>query len=260
MDIDEDNMIDNPWDFGTASQYPVLKADVDGDDDATWEEFGYQLRTGPTLTATQTTNAGQRQVELEWTEVSLSSEWTPAPSVSYTVTREDDESIESIAENLTARKFTDTGVAGETYVYQVMAMVDGGEAVRSATVSVTVTGNKRPVAVGRLRSRWLLVGDSAMTEVGGAFEDPEGDAITYQVSSSDTMVARVSISGTLVTITPVAEGPCDHHGDRYRRWLQPEQDPAVHGDGSAHHDGRLRHRRRRPHRNQQSGSARCRPS
>ena len=206
VDIDEDNMNDSPWDFGTSSEYPALRADMNRDDDPTWEEFGYQLRSGPTLTATPTTNAGQSQVELEWTEVPLSSEWTPAPSVSYTVTREDDESIEIIAENLTVREYTDTEVAGETYVYQVMAVVDGGEAVRSATVSVTVTGNKRPVAVGTLRSRWLLVGDSAMTEVGGAFEDPEGDTITYQVSSSDTTVARVSISGTLVTITPVAEG------------------------------------------------------
>ena len=206
VDIDEDNMSDNPWHFGTSSEYPALRADMDGDDDATWEEFGYQLRSGPTLTATQATNAGQSHVELEWTEVALSSEWTPAPSVSYTVTREDDESIEIIAENLTVREHTDTEVAGETYVYQVMAGVDGGGAVRSATVSVTVTGNKRPVAVGTLRSRWLLVGDSAMTEVGGAFQDPEGDTITYDVSSSDTTVARVTLSGSRVTITPVAEG------------------------------------------------------
>ena len=206
VDIDEDNINDNPWDFGTSSEYPALKADMDGDDDATWEEFGYQLRSGPTLTATPTMNAGQSQVELEWTEVSLSSEWTPAPSVSYTVTREDDENIETIAENLTALEYTDTDVAGETYIYQVVAVVDGGEAARSATVSVTVAGNKRPVAVGRLRWRVLLVGDSAMTEVGGAFEDPEGDTITYAVSSSDTSVARVTLSGTRVTIIPVAEG------------------------------------------------------
>ena len=206
VDIDEDNMNDNPWDFGTSSQYPALRADMDGDDDETWEEFGYQLRSGPTLTATPTTNAGQSQVELEWTEAPLSSEWTPVPSVSYTVTREDDDTIETIAENLTVREYTDTGVAGETYIYQVAAVVDGGEAVRSATVSVTVTGNKRPVAVGTLRSRRLLVGDSAMTEVGGAFQDPEGDTITYGVSSSDTTVAQVTISGSRVTIIPVAEG------------------------------------------------------
>ena len=179
LDIDEDNMNDNLWNFGTSSQYPALRTDMDGDDDETWEEFGYQLRSGPTLTATPTTNAGQSQVELEWTEVTLSSEWTPAPSVSYSVTREDDDAIDTIAENLTVREYTDTDVAGETYIYQVAAVVDGGEAVRSATVSVTLAGNKRPLAVGTLRSRRLLVGDSAMTEVGGAFQDPEGDTITY---------------------------------------------------------------------------------
>ena len=206
VDIDEDNVNDNPWNFGTSSQYPALKADMDGDDDATWQEFGYQLRSGPTLTATATTNAGQSQVELEWTEVPLSSAWSPAPSLSYTVTREDDENLETIAENLTVLEYTDTDVAGETYIYQVVAVVDGGEAVRSATVSVTVAGNKRPMAVGTLRSRTLLVGDSAMTEVGGAFQDPEGDTITYGVSSSDTAVARVTLSGTRVTIIPVAEG------------------------------------------------------
>ena len=206
VDIDEDDINDNPWDFGTSSQYPALKADMDGDDDATWEEFGYQLRSGPTLTATPATNAGQSQVELEWTEVPLSSAWSPAPRVSYAVTREDDEDLETIAENLTVLDYTDTDVAGETYIYQVVAVVDGGEPVRSAAGSVTVAGNKRPVAVGRLRWRTLLVGDSAMTEVGGVFEDPEGDTIAYTVSSADTSVARVTLSGTRVTIIPVAEG------------------------------------------------------
>ena len=30
------------WDFGTSAQYPVLKADINGDGTATWEEFGDQ--------------------------------------------------------------------------------------------------------------------------------------------------------------------------------------------------------------------------
>ena len=206
LDLNDDGTNNDPWHFETG-KYPALRADRDGDDDATWEEFGYQLRSGPTLTATPTTNAGQGQVELEWAEVPLSSAWTPAPGVSYAVTREGDENLEAIAENLTLREYTDTDVAGdETYVYQVVAVVDGGEPVRSATVSVTVAGNKRPVAVGTLRSRWVLVGNSVMTEVGGAFQDPEGDTITYDVSSSDPSVARVTLSGTRVTIIPVAEG------------------------------------------------------
>ena len=35
---------DDPWDFGRADQYPVLKADRNGDGRATVEEFGHQLR------------------------------------------------------------------------------------------------------------------------------------------------------------------------------------------------------------------------
>ena len=207
VDVNGDDVNDDPWDFGTSSQYPALRADLDGDDDATWEEFGYQLRSGPTLTATPTTTAGQGQIELEWAEVPLSSAWTPAPRASYTVNRGGGENLETIAQNLTVREYTDTDLAGgETYVYQVVAVVDGGEAARSAMVSVTVVGNKRPVAVDALRSRVLLVGDSAMTELGGAFQDPEGDTIIYAVSSSDTSVARVTLSGTRVTIIPVAEG------------------------------------------------------
>ena len=207
VDVNGDDVNDDPWDFGTSSQYPALRADLDGDDDATWEEFGYQLRSGPTLTATPTTTAGQGQIELEWAEVPLSSAWTPAPRASYTVNRGGGENLETIAQNLTVREYTDTDLAGgETYVYQVVAVVDGGEAARSAMVSVTVVGNKRPVAVDALRSRVLLVGDSAMTELGGAFQDPEGDTIIYAVSSSDTSVARVTLSGTRVTIIPVAAG------------------------------------------------------
>ena len=33
---------DDFWDFGTSSQYPVLKVDFDGDGAATWQEFGRQ--------------------------------------------------------------------------------------------------------------------------------------------------------------------------------------------------------------------------
>ena len=39
------------WDFGTASQYPALKYDKDGDGTATWQEFGRQTRTAPVVDA-----------------------------------------------------------------------------------------------------------------------------------------------------------------------------------------------------------------
>ena len=40
---------DDPWDFGTSSQYPALKADRDGDGRATAHEFGRQGRSAATI-------------------------------------------------------------------------------------------------------------------------------------------------------------------------------------------------------------------
>ena len=44
---------DDPWHFGTDDQYPALRADVDGDGKATWEEFGFQRGGGPPPSETE---------------------------------------------------------------------------------------------------------------------------------------------------------------------------------------------------------------
>ncbi len=46
-DNDRTSGADDPWDFGTASQYPALKADFDGDGTPTAYEFGRQTRSAP---------------------------------------------------------------------------------------------------------------------------------------------------------------------------------------------------------------------
>ena len=43
VDIDGDRAGDDPWDFGTATQYPALRVDFNGDGTATWQEFGEQV-------------------------------------------------------------------------------------------------------------------------------------------------------------------------------------------------------------------------
>ena len=63
LDLDGDHV--NDWHFGTARQYPVLSVDTNGVGGATWREFGYQLREGPTLTAA----AQPTEVALSWTAV-----------------------------------------------------------------------------------------------------------------------------------------------------------------------------------------------
>ena len=204
VDLDGDTVADNPWDFGTSAQYPVLVADLDGNGEATWQEFGYQLRAGPVLTAS--TSAGQG-VELTWTAADTS-HWSPPPEVAYTVIRDNGATVEILARNLVGSQYTDSAVtAGAAYTYQVAAVVNGGAAVRSAPVE-TVAGvaNQPPqVVVGTLPDRTLQVGTTEVVDVAGAFSDLD-DALTYAASSSDVAVARVSVSGSRVTVTPVAPG------------------------------------------------------
>ena len=211
VDVDGDGRNTAPWHFGTGSQYPVLKANVDGQGSATWQEFGYQLRSGPTLmtpTVTPTMTPGQAQVALDWTAVAVDAgSWTPPPDVTYTVTRADGDTVEILEEGLEVLLYTDSAArTGATLSYQVIAVVDGGEPVRSATVVVTTSGNSPPLPVGTLSDRWLHAGDAAGVEVGKAFEDPEGDTLTYTAASSATGVVTVSVSGSRVTLTPVAAG------------------------------------------------------
>ena len=141
VDVDTEDGSDNPWAFGTSSQYPALKAVLD-DDQAMWEEFGYQLREGPSLMAS--TTPGMAQVALSWT-APVVSHWIPAPSVTYILTRDDGTTLETLATDLSSLQYTDTGVTpGATYTYQVAASVSGGEAARSARVSATVPSTSAP--------------------------------------------------------------------------------------------------------------------
>ena len=64
QDFDRSTGVDDFWDFGTSGQYPALKADVNGDGVATWQEFGNQRPQSPaptarpTLASTPTVGAG----------------------------------------------------------------------------------------------------------------------------------------------------------------------------------------------------------
>ena len=49
-DDDDATGADDFWDFGTSSQYPALKADIDGDGTPTWQEFGGQHGDAPAPT------------------------------------------------------------------------------------------------------------------------------------------------------------------------------------------------------------------
>ena len=201
-----DGVLDDPWDFGTATQYPVLSVDVSGDNRRTWQEFGYQFRAAIPLTAT--TVGSQAQITLSWTAPAVS-QWSPAPTLTYTLYRDDGTGASVLVSALSATAHTDTTVtAGTRYTYQVAAVIGGGEVVLSAPVAVTAGAtNQPPLAATALADQTLLVDGSAVAvDVASAFREPDGDTLTYIPSSSQTSVATVNASGSQVTVTPIAAG------------------------------------------------------
>ena len=201
LDLDGDGASDDPWDFGTASEYPALKVDFGGDGLATWQEFGRQLRHGPTVTALP---GDPGQVVLTWTPVEVG-HWTPAPAVRYTVYRDG----AAIAANVNVHLHTDSGLTlGGTFTYQVAAVVAGNEATRSGPVAGTAgAANQPPEAVGTLPALTLPIAAGATTiDVSHAFQDPEDDELTYDAKSSNVRVATASAADSAVTLTPVSAG------------------------------------------------------
>ena len=128
---------DDPWHFGTADQYPVLKADFNGDGTATWQEFGYQVRLAPRLSAA----FSDAQVSLNWPDVA-EPEWSGTPELSYVLYRDGKAVTDFDGRSRTYTDAspppTDAGVA-----YQVALLLDGVERMRSNILSVSPTALRR---------------------------------------------------------------------------------------------------------------------
>ena len=80
------------------------------------------------------------------------------------------------------------------------------ERSRLLAYSLTVA-NRPPVAVGALAPVTIEAAAAAVpVEVSGAFRDPDGDRMRYGATSSSPGVAAVAVSGSTVTVAPVASG------------------------------------------------------
>lgn len=67
--------------------------------------------------------------------------------------------------------------------------------------------NQPPQAVSTIPGQTLVQGASATTiRLKAAFSAPDDDALTYSAVSADENVTRIEMSGTNLSVTPVAEG------------------------------------------------------
>ena len=185
--------------------------DVDGAGGATWQEFGHQLRAGPTLTV----NADGRR-RSDWTVLDTSA-WSPAPAVIYTVTRDDGTTTTVVGEALSGPTATDMAVP-EGATPHLPGGCGGRRRRDGAQRPVSVTGvalNQPPAVVEILAPQTLPIATGAVSvEVSGAFSDAESDALTYTyaVVSSAPAVVSASISRVDADADAALGGHGDDHG------------------------------------------------
>ena len=71
--------------------------------------------------------------------------------------------------------------------------------------AVTVQKNRPPAVTGSIPDQDLTIDGSVTVDLSSYFTDPDDDNLTYTASSSDPGKATVSVSGSTLTITGVAE-------------------------------------------------------
>ena len=97
-----------------------------------------------------------------------------------------------------------TGVAEGQATVAVTARDPGN---LPATLSFGVTVAKGPpTAVGEIPEDTLEVGETATVDLSGYFTDPDGDALAYAATARFERIARVSVTGSTMTVEGVAEG------------------------------------------------------
>ena len=226
--LDEDGNtfgIDPDYRFGSARHlgedpagtWTLRVADHVAQDTATLKSwsvkiYGHRSTAGPPDISTVT--SGQRALTVYWS--------APSTIGASEVTTYDVRYIRSDASDKADQHWTEeegvwtsgslsytlTGLLDSTmYDIQVRAVNDKGGGVWSAPESRQTLSNRAPLPVGSLVGPDLQVGDGTEdVDVSAAFEDPDGDTLTYDASSSAPAVAQADASGSLVRLTPVAPG------------------------------------------------------
>ena len=152
------------WDFGSSSQYPVLKADLDGDGTATAAEFGGQGRAAqqplPSAAAIVSVSPGVESLTVSWRAPSGVGSGITAYDLRHILISAD----QTVDANWTvvddawtassgALQYVITGLTGSTlYGVQVRAVNSAGEGLWSTTATGTPETTETPGTSGASRS------------------------------------------------------------------------------------------------------------
>ena len=193
-DLDGDGQMDDPWNFGTSSQYPKLK----------WQGFDAERQRFPAPGQEQTTTPTSRvptAVRARSTGQGLLVTWQAAiGATAYRVQwrLSGQEWSTSRQAETAGTRYEIASLAEGTYEVRVLPVVNGqvGEPSATARGEVEASGNRPPRALG-LADMELDVGDTAEVDLDDAFEDRDGDALRYSAAVDGNAVEAWVSGATL---------------------------------------------------------------
>ena len=201
-----DSDTDKPWDFGTSSQYPVLRVDFNVNGTPTAFEFGGQERAAPTAPAAPsalTAAAANTAVTLSWTAPVNDG---GAPIINYMVEYDTDMNFSSPPTTVpTATAVTSHTVSGLTngtlYYFRVAAVNAVGTGASATAVSATPA--VQPLAISSISPTSGLVG-ATVTITGTGFSTTATDnTVTFlgEAADADNAVVMTVSAATATELT-----------------------------------------------------------
>ena len=101
-------------------------------------------------------------------------------------------------------ELTISGVALGTIDIEVTSTDPGN--LTSMQAFAAVVSPSPPVAVGDIPRDTVEVGETATVDLTGYFSDPDGDPLTFAATAFFDRIARVSVSGSVMSVEGLAEG------------------------------------------------------
>ena len=124
-------------------------------------------------------------------------------ALSYTATSSN---LSAARTSVSGSTVTITAVATGSATITVTARdPEGLTATQQMRVTVSQS-NRAPQRVGSVPAQTLAPGRTVIVDASRYFSDPDGDALTYAATSSNTGVASAAVSGSTVTITARSTG------------------------------------------------------
>ena len=98
------------------------------------------------------------------------------------------------------------GITPGTVEVTLTAQDPGGLEASSGFGVTVVQANQAPVALGKVPALAVAAGEAATVDASPLFIDPDGDALSYRIRSSDPSVASAESSGGTIVVLGVAVG------------------------------------------------------